>query len=125
PITPGRIITVFGCGGDRDRSKRPMMGDAVSSRSDLTIVTSDNPRTEEPTAIINDILPGLLKGAEYRVIPDRRTAIQMAVRIAAAGDAVVIAGKGHEDYQIIGDTIHTFDDREEAGRALEAAGYEC
>lgn len=123
PITPGRIITVFGCGGDRDRTKRPMMGDAVSNRSDLTIVTSDNPRTEEPTAIINDILPGLADGAEYRVIPDRRTAIQMAVRIAVEGDAVVIAGKGHEDYQIIGETIHHFDDREEAGAALEAAGH--
>jgi len=123
PITPGRIITVFGCGGDRDRSKRPMMGEAVSGRSDLTIVTSDNPRTEAPTDIIQDILPGLVPDAEYRVIPDRRTAIQMAVRIAREGDAVVIAGKGHEDYQIIEDTIHRFDDREEARKALEAMGY--
>lgn len=123
PITQGRIITVFGCGGDRDRTKRPLMGEAASQRSELTIVTSDNPRTEEPAAIIDDILPGLGGSCEYRIIPDRRTAIQMAIRIAKAGDSVVIAGKGHEDYQIIGHEIHRFDDREEARTALEQAGY--
>ncbi len=91
------------------------MGEAASQRSELTIVTSDNPRTEDPAAIIDDILPGLKSSTEYRIIPDRRTAIQMAIRIARAGDSVVIAGKGHEDYQIIGHEIHKFDDREEAG----------
>ncbi|MBN1878964.1 UDP-N-acetylmuramoyl-L-alanyl-D-glutamate--2,6-diaminopimelate ligase [bacterium] len=122
-ITSERIITVFGCGGDRDRSKRPLMGEAASTRSELTIVTSDNPRTEEPEAIIDDILPGLNKASEYRIIPDRRTAIQMAMRIARQGDSVVIAGKGHEDYQIVGNETLRFDDREEAGLALELAGY--
>jgi UDP-N-acetylmuramoyl-L-alanyl-D-glutamate--2,6-diaminopimelate ligase len=122
-ITPGRIITVFGCGGDRDTSKRPLMGEAVSARSELTIVTSDNPRTEEPTKIIDDILPGLNKNNEYRIIPDRRTAIQMAIRIAQTGDSVVIAGKGHEDYQIIGHDVEKFDDREEAVNALGIIGY--
>lgn len=125
PITEGRIITVFGCGGDRDTSKRPIMGEAVSTRSDLTIVTSDNPRTEDPSAIINDIIPGIESGSEYRVIPDRRTAIQMAIRVAKAGDTVVIAGKGHEDYQIIGTEVLHFDDREEVRNALEMVGYTC
>lgn len=123
PITPGRVITVFGCGGDRDRTKRPMMGEAVSTRSDLTIVTSDNPRTENPSSIIDDIVPGLSRKNEYRIIPDRRTAIQMAIRIAKDGDTVVIAGKGHENYQLIGNDILLFDDREEARTALELIGY--
>ncbi|MGB3976661.1 MAG: UDP-N-acetylmuramoyl-L-alanyl-D-glutamate--2,6-diaminopimelate ligase [bacterium] len=123
PITQGRIITVFGCGGDRDKSKRPLMGSAASTRSDLTIVTSDNPRTENPTSIIDDIVPGLSKKNEYRIIPDRRTAIQMAIRIAKEGDTVLIAGKGHENYQIIGDEKLVFDDREESRKALELIGY--
>ncbi len=123
PITQGRIITVFGCGGDRDKDKRPLMGNAASTRSDLTIVTSDNPRTENPTAIIDDIVPGLSKTNEYRIIPDRRTAIQMAIRIAKEGDTVLIAGKGHENYQIIGDEKLQFDDREESRKALELIGY--
>jgi len=122
-ITTGRVIAVFGCGGDRDRSKRPIMGEAVSTRSDVTIVTSDNPRTEEPTSIIDDIIPGINQEAEYRIIPDRRTAIQMAIRIAASGDTVVIAGKGHEDYQIVGTEIKQFDDRDEALNALKMSGY--
>ncbi len=122
-ITPGRIITVFGCGGDRDTSKRPLMGEAVSTRSDLSIVTSDNPRTEDPSKIIDDILPGIDQKNEYRIIPDRRTAIQMAIRIAQTGDSVVIAGKGHEDYQIIGHEVYRFDDREEALKALQTTGY--
>ena len=116
-LGPARLITVFGCGGDRDRTKRPLMGRAVARKSDLSIVTSDNPRTEDPKSIIDDILPGMA-GSEHRVIADRRQAIRQAIGLARAGDVVVIAGKGHEDYQIIGrDRIH-FDDREEARTAL-------
>lgn len=117
-LKPRCIITVFGCGGDRDRSKRPLMGRAVAQGSDLTIVTSDNPRTEDPMAIIQDILPGIL-GGEHLVIPDRRQAIRRAVELAGPGDAVVIAGKGHEDYQILGTQKIHFDDREEARAAIE------
>jgi UDP-N-acetylmuramoyl-L-alanyl-D-glutamate--2,6-diaminopimelate ligase len=117
-LGPRRIITVFGCGGDRDRTKRPLMGRAAASASDLSIVTSDNPRTEDPQAIIGDILPGV-SGYEHLVIPDRRQAIRRAVELAGSGDAVVIAGKGHEDYQIIGTTKTHFDDREEARAAIE------
>lgn len=119
-----RIITVFGCGGDRDRGKRPLMGAAVAEWSDIAIVTSDNPRTEDPLAIIAAIEKGIdgprLKRAEklekttrrsYAVIPDRRAAIEEAITIAAPSDIVLIAGKGHEDYQIIGDKRLPFDDR--------------
>jgi len=113
----GRIITVFGCGGDRDRGKRPKMGRVVEKNSDITIVTSDNPRSEDPVAIIDDIRTGL-QGTDYVVIPDRREAIYYAVELAAENDIVLIAGKGHEDYQILGDeTIH-FDDREVARAAI-------
>ncbi|MCL1790640.1 MAG: UDP-N-acetylmuramoyl-L-alanyl-D-glutamate--2,6-diaminopimelate ligase [Peptococcaceae bacterium] len=122
-ITAGRLICVFGCGGDRDRSKRPLMGKAVASLSDIVIVTSDNPRSEDPMAIIRDILPGLEgvpKNPQHSPIVEvnRYKAIAAACRLARAGDTVVIAGKGHEDYQIIGkDTIH-FDDREVATEIL-------
>ncbi|NLL19044.1 MAG: UDP-N-acetylmuramoyl-L-alanyl-D-glutamate--2,6-diaminopimelate ligase [Clostridia bacterium] len=111
-ISNGRVITVFGCGGDRDRTKRPLMGEAVARYSDFAIVTSDNPRTEDPEAIINDILPGLA-GAEgrYQVVVDRKAGIHRALEVAKAGDLVVIAGKGHEDYQIIGKKKYPFDDR--------------
>jgi UDP-N-acetylmuramyl-tripeptide synthetase len=113
----GRIITVFGCGGDRDRGKRPKMGRVVEQNSDVAIVTSDNPRSEDPLAIIADIRAGL-KSAEPIVIPDRREAIYRAVEIAREHDIVLIAGKGHEDYQILGNrTIH-FDDREVARDAI-------
>ena len=113
------MITVFGCGGDRDRTKRPLMGEAAGALSDLAIVTSDNPRTEDPDAIIDDIEPGLRNtGRQYVRIPDRRHAIFRAIREAAKGDIVVIAGKGHETYQVIGNTRHHFDDREVAGEAL-------
>jgi UDP-N-acetylmuramyl-tripeptide synthetase len=113
----GRIITVFGCGGDRDRGKRPKMGRVVEENSDITIVTSDNPRSEDPVAIIDDIQTGL-RGTDHVVIPDRREAIYRAVELAAENDIVLIAGKGHEDYQILGDeTIH-FDDREVARDAI-------
>ncbi|WP_034631321.1 UDP-N-acetylmuramoyl-L-alanyl-D-glutamate--2,6-diaminopimelate ligase [Desulfotruncus alcoholivorax] len=123
-ITSGRLITVFGCGGDRDRTKRPQMGAITARMSDLAVVTSDNPRTEDPMSIIEDILPGIrgITGANYVVIPDRREAIRQAVREAKSGDVVVIAGKGHEDYQIIGARRMHFDDREEAAEALELRG---
>jgi UDP-N-acetylmuramoyl-L-alanyl-D-glutamate--2,6-diaminopimelate ligase len=117
PLTCGRLICVFGCGGDRDRTKRPKMGAIAAEAADLAIVTSDNPRTEDPLAIIADIRAGI-SGGEVVVEPDRRLAIDLAISLAKAGDTVVIAGKGHEDYQILGEqTIH-FDDREEARRAL-------
>jgi len=118
-LMPRRIITVFGCGGDRDRTKRPLMGRAVAEGSDLIIVTSDNPRTEDPQAIIQDILPGLGE-KDHLVLPDRRQAIIRAVELAQPGDMVIIAGKGHEDYQIIGRTKIHFDDREETRQALIA-----
>lgn len=123
-ITSGRLITVFGCGGDRDRTKRPQMGAIAARMSDLTVVTSDNPRTEDPISIIEDILPGIrvTNGTNYMVIPDRREAIKRAVGEAGSGDVVVIAGKGHEDYQIIGTNRTHFDDREEAAAALELLG---
>jgi len=119
PLTTGRLITVFGCGGDRDQGKRPLMGEAAARGSDAVIVTSDNPRTEDPKAIIDAILPGLAKGrATAQVEADRRKAIDLAIGMAKPGDVVLLAGKGHEDYQIIGATKHHFDDREEARRAL-------
>ncbi|HKS42432.1 MAG TPA: UDP-N-acetylmuramoyl-L-alanyl-D-glutamate--2,6-diaminopimelate ligase [Blastocatellia bacterium] len=115
----GRVITVFGCGGDRDRTKRAPMGEIAASMSDVAIVTSDNPRTEDPVAIIEEIEVGLKKnGRPYVKLPDRREAIFRAIGEARAGDVVLIAGKGHETYQIIGDrTIH-FDDKEVAREAL-------
>ena len=118
-LTKGKLISVFGCGGDRDRGKRPLMGKAVAGHSDMVIVTSDNPRTEDPAKIIEDILPGL-EGSKFQIVADRRQAIFQAVAQAEKGDLVMIAGKGHEDYQIIGaEKIH-FDDREVA---LEAIGF--
>jgi UDP-N-acetylmuramoyl-L-alanyl-D-glutamate--2,6-diaminopimelate ligase len=117
-LNPQRIITVFGCGGDRDRSKRPLMGRAVAKNSDIVVVTSDNPRTEGPDQIINDILPGL-SGREYILLPDRKEAIYRSIELARKGDMVMIAGKGHEDYQILGTTKIHFDDREIAGEALK------
>ncbi|MDH4016805.1 MAG: UDP-N-acetylmuramoyl-L-alanyl-D-glutamate--2,6-diaminopimelate ligase [Actinomycetota bacterium] len=130
PLCSGRMITVFGCGGDRDRAKRPLMAEAVARHSDVAIATSDNPRTESPTAILEDVVAGLgsmreceLKELgegenEYAVVEDRRAAIMTAVRAAHSADTVVIAGKGHEDYQIVGREKLPFDDREEARRAL-------
>ncbi|NLL51946.1 MAG: UDP-N-acetylmuramoyl-L-alanyl-D-glutamate--2,6-diaminopimelate ligase [Peptococcaceae bacterium] len=121
-ITSGRLITVFGCGGDRDRTKRPLMGKAAEELSDYVIVTSDNPRTEDPENIIKDILPGL-KSGNYKVLTDRREAIVQACSLASKGDTVLIAGKGHEDYQIIGTEKIHFDDREEVEKALRRMGY--
>jgi len=106
----GRIITVFGCGGNRDKGKRPKMGSIASEMSDFVIITSDNPRNEDPAAIIKDIEAGIEKD-NYIVIPDRRTAIRMAALLASPGDIVIIAGKGHEDYQEIEGVRHPFSDR--------------
>jgi UDP-N-acetylmuramoyl-L-alanyl-D-glutamate--2,6-diaminopimelate ligase len=108
----GRIITIFGAGGDRDRTKRPLMGKVAASLSDRVIVTSDNPRTEDPNAIIDDIIAGIGHSAAVVREPDRRTAITSALREATAGDVLLIAGKGHEDYQVIGKTKIHFSDRE-------------
>ena len=131
-LGPRRLLVVFGCGGDRDRGKRPLMGEVAARAADLAVVTSDNPRSEDPDAIIAEIVPGLERaGARrlaaagalagesgYLVVPDRREAIGVAVSAARPGDAVLIAGKGHEDYQIVGKDRLRFDDREEARRAL-------
>ncbi len=121
-ITQGKLITVFGCGGDRDRTKRPLMGEVASRWSDSLVVTSDNPRTEDPDQIIADIIPGL-GGVQYMIIADRRKAITYACSIASSGDTIVIAGKGHEDYQILGTEKIYFDDREEVEIALRGIGY--
>lgn len=117
PLTKRRLICVFGCGGDRDPTKRPKMGAAVAELADLAVVTSDNPRTEKPQAILDMILPAVPK--PFFVHTDRRTAIRAAIAEAGPGDVVVIAGKGHEDYQILGTTKVHFDDREEAAAAAE------
>jgi UDP-N-acetylmuramyl-tripeptide synthetase len=135
-LTAGRIICIFGCGGDRDRTKRPIMGAIAARRSHLTIATSDNPRTEDPAAILHQIVPGirsqgvqevdpldigaLAERKAFVVEPDRRKAIDLGIRAARPGDAVLIAGKGHETYQIIGRKAVHFDDREEAARVLAA-----
>jgi UDP-N-acetylmuramoyl-L-alanyl-D-glutamate--2,6-diaminopimelate ligase len=116
----GRLICVFGCGGDRDRGKRPLMGEVASRLADFSIVTSDNPRSEDPRAIITEIAAGMR--GEYRVEPDRAQAIAAALKTARAGDVVLIAGKGHEAYQEIAGVKRPFDDREVARRALEEMG---
>jgi UDP-N-acetylmuramoyl-L-alanyl-D-glutamate--2,6-diaminopimelate ligase len=134
PLATGRLITVFGCGGDRDRAKRPLMAEAVAKHSDRIVVTSDNPRTEDPQRILDDVVAGLAADARvdalesddargaWSVVADRRAAITRAIELAAPGDTVVLAGKGHEDYQIIGREKLPFDDRREAARALAARG---
>ena len=120
----GKVITVFGCGGDRDRAKRPLMGEAAGRGSDYVILTSDNPRSEEPMAIINDALPGLERTkTPFTVESDRAKAIALAVKTAGPGDIVLIAGKGHEKMQITREGAHPFDDVEVARAALQAAGY--
>ena len=121
----GRIITVFGCGGDRDRTKRPLMGQVASSLSDLVVLTSDNPRSEDPGAIIQDALAAPEKtGARHLVEPDRARAIELALSEARTGDIVLIAGKGHETCQIIGDRVLPFDDRLVARQILQRLGSE-
>jgi len=121
----GRIITLFGCGGEKDRTKRPVMGEVTGRLSDLTILSSDNPRSEEPLKIISDIIVGLQKtGGKYLIEPDREKAIGMAMEEARSGDIVLLAGKGHENYQILADRTFEFDDREMARRALRERGFE-
>lgn len=123
-LKPRRVITLFGCGGDRDRAKRPLMGQAAGEASDLVIVTSDNPRSEDPLAIINDAMVGVLRtDVRHIVEPDREKAIQKAISEAGAGDIVLLAGKGHETYQVLGDRTIAFDDREAARGALRHYGY--
>jgi UDP-N-acetylmuramoyl-L-alanyl-D-glutamate--2,6-diaminopimelate ligase len=119
-----RIITVFGAGGERDRTKRPLMGEAAGSLSDVVVLTSDNPRGEDPLRIINDVVVGLQKvNAKYRVEPDREQALAMALDEARPGDIVLLAGKGHETYQVLRDGTVDFDDREKARAILRRKGY--
>lgn len=120
-ITKGRTIVVFGCGGDRDATKRSIMG-RIALGADYAVVTSDNPRTEDPLAIINDIVSGMGEGTDhFEVEPDRRLAIAAAIKHAQPGDSILIAGKGHEDYQLVGDKVLSFDDRVVAAEELERA----
>ena len=120
-LTEGRTIVVFGCGGDRDASKRSIMGRAALD-ADYAVVTSDNPRSENPDDIIADIVAGMGEGEDrYEVVPDRRSAIARAIDLAKPGDSILLAGKGHEDYQIIGDKVLSFDDRKVAAEELEKA----
>jgi UDP-N-acetylmuramoyl-L-alanyl-D-glutamate--2,6-diaminopimelate ligase len=120
----GRIITLFGCGGGKDRTKRPVMGEVTGRLSDLTILSSDNPRTEDPLKIISDIIVGLQKTAgKYLIEPDREKAIGVAMDEARTGDIILLAGKGHENYQILADRTLEFDDRDMARRALRERGY--
>jgi UDP-N-acetylmuramoyl-L-alanyl-D-glutamate--2,6-diaminopimelate ligase len=119
-----RVVTLFGCGGDRDRTKRPKMGQAAGEGSDFVVITSDNPRSEDPSAIIAEILPGIeLTGVRYAVEPDRAKAIALALSEAAPGDVVLIAGKGHEKEQVLRDRTIFFDDAQVALSALRALGY--
>jgi UDP-N-acetylmuramoyl-L-alanyl-D-glutamate--2,6-diaminopimelate ligase len=124
--TGNRVITVFGCGGDRDRSKRPLMGEAAGKGSDFVVLTSDNPRSEDPLAIINDAIVGLQRsGAKYKTEPDRRLGIHLALSEARPGDIVLIAGKGHEQVQITNRGSVPFDDKLVAAEALRDLGYDC
>ena len=131
PLSTGRLIVVFGCGGDRDRSKRPIMGRVVAENADIALLTSDNPRNEDPEIILRDVETGLQaskyyersellsRQTGYTKVSNRKDAISAAVSLANSKDIVVIAGKGHEDYQIIGSKRFPFDDREEARQALK------
>lgn len=122
----GRVITVFGCGGDRDRAKRPLMGEAAGKGSDFVVLTSDNPRSEDPLVIINDAVIGLQRsGATYKTEPDRTTGIRLALREARRDDIVLIAGKGHERVQISRAGTAPFDDRQVASECLRELGYDC
>jgi UDP-N-acetylmuramoyl-L-alanyl-D-glutamate--2,6-diaminopimelate ligase len=124
--TAGRVLTVFGCGGDRDRAKRPLMGEAAGRGSDFVVLTSDNPRSEDPCAIMNDAQVGLQKtGVKYTVEVDRRKAIGLAIGEARPGDIVLLAGKGHEKVQVTREGSLPFDDVAVAREALKASGFEC
>jgi UDP-N-acetylmuramoyl-L-alanyl-D-glutamate--2,6-diaminopimelate ligase len=125
-LAPGKVITLFGCGGDRDRAKRPLMGEAAGKGSDFVVLTSDNPRSEDPLAIMNDALVGLQKsGTKYTVESDRRKAIALALGRAAPGDIVLLAGKGHEQLQITKEGSIPFDDVAVARETLGLLGYDC
>ena len=131
-FTRGRVFCVFGCGGDRDRGKRPMMGAIAARLADLPIITSDNPRSENPNLIIAEIESGLrdaikepgARAKDYRVEPDRRAALALALRIADLGDTVIVAGKGHENYQLVGDRVLAFDDRAVIAEIAREHGYQ-
>jgi UDP-N-acetylmuramoyl-L-alanyl-D-glutamate--2,6-diaminopimelate ligase len=118
PLTAGRLIVVFGCGGDRDRGKRPIMGRIAATGADLPIVSSDNPRTEDPDAIIDDVVQGM-GTSDFLRIADRRAAIARALAEARPGDTVLLAGKGHETYQVVGTVKQPFDEREIVAGMLE------
>jgi len=120
PLTPGRLIVVFGCGGDRDRGKRPVMGRIAATLSDLAIVTSDNPRTEDPDAIIADVEQGMGSASHLRMV-DRRAAIRAALNAGRSGDTILLAGKGHETYQVVGTTKLPFDEREIVSEIVSGA----
>ena len=123
-LNPKRVITLFGCGGDRDRTKRPLMGQAAAEASDFVVLTSDNPRSEDPLAIMNDALVGIRrKDVPHVVEPDRATAIARALKEAREGDIVILAGKGHEPYQVLKDKTIPFDDRQVAREVLRGYGY--
>ena len=120
---PGRVVVVFGCGGDRDQEKRPLMGRAASALADLVVVTSDNPRSEEPRAIIDQVISGASGPGEVRIEPDRRLAVRLALEAARTGDVVVVAGKGHETTQVTGGRSVEFDDRVVAREELARLGF--
>ena len=123
-LKPKRVITLFGCGGDRDRSKRPLMGQAAAEYSDLVVLTSDNPRSEDPIGIMNDALVGLRRhDTPHLIEPDRAKAIRRAIEQAQPGDVVILAGKGHETYQVLKDGTIAFDDRQVARQLLRGFGY--
>ena len=123
PLARGRLVAVFGCGGDRDRGKRSLMGEAAARRADVVVLTSDNPRTEDPLQILREIEAGVRAAGStaYHVEPDRRAAIALALGLARPGDIVLVAGKGHEDYQIVGTEKRHLDDREEVRTALRSS----
>jgi UDP-N-acetylmuramoyl-L-alanyl-D-glutamate--2,6-diaminopimelate ligase len=121
PFTPERLIVVFGCGGDRDRGKRPEMGAIAEAKSDYAIVTSDNPRTEDPEAILDDIEKGMTSKTHER-IEDRRAAIERALEIATPRDVIILAGKGHETYQVRGTTKFPFDEKVIVSELSRSAG---
>ena len=120
-LAEGRVLCVFGCGGDRDRGKRPVMGRIAADLADVAIVTSDNPRSEDPDAIIAEVAAGAAVGA-LEIEPDRRLAIRRAIELAEPGDVVLVAGKGHEQGQEVAGTVHPFDDRDVAREALRRLG---
>ena len=123
-LNPSRVITLFGCGGDRDRTKRPLMGQAAAEASDFVVLTSDNPRSEDPLAIMNDALVGIRRtDVRHAVEPDRAAAVARAIQEARPGDIVILAGKGHETYQVLKDRTIPFDDRAVAREVLTKYGY--